>query len=100
MNATHPRESPALRYGEEVKRSVGTSVSAAVVGVVLSQLTIDLGGRVLPSEDGFRAGLLIGCGVALLAGAIALAIPGRGRSVTAVSEEEAAPAVESAASKA
>ncbi|MFD9128885.1 MFS transporter [Kitasatospora sp. NPDC059571] len=58
-------------------RSIGTSVSAAVVGVVLARMTVDLGGRALPSEAGFRTGLLIGCGVALLAAAVALTIPAR-----------------------
>ncbi|MFE6054300.1 MFS transporter [Kitasatospora sp. NPDC056446] len=56
-------------------RSLGTSVSAAVVGVVLSQMTVTLGGHTLPSEGGFRVGLVIGCGVALLAAAVAAVIP-------------------------
>ncbi|MFD0535600.1 MFS transporter [Actinomadura luteofluorescens] len=99
MGAVPRSETASANSFNTLMRSVGTSVSAAVVGVVLSQLTIDLGGHVLPSEDGFRAGLLIGCGVALLAGLIALAIPGRGRSVTAAAEQ-GAPAEERAASKA
>lgn len=56
-------------------RSLGTSVSAAVMGVVLSQLTINLGGHTLPSEGGFRIGLVVGCGVALIAAAVAAVIP-------------------------
>ncbi|MBV2151255.1 MFS transporter [Kitasatospora sp. SUK 42] len=56
-------------------RSLGTSVSAAVVGVVLSQMTTTLGGHTLPSESGFRVGLVIGCGVALIAAAVAAVIP-------------------------
>ncbi|MFD4656580.1 MFS transporter [Kitasatospora sp. NPDC058444] len=56
-------------------RSLGTSVSAAVMGVVLSQMTVDLGGHALPSESGFRVGLVIGCGVALIAAAVAAVIP-------------------------
>ncbi len=55
-------------------RAVGTSVSAAVVGVVLSQMSVPVGGYSLPTEDGFRTGMLIGCGVALVA-AVTLAIP-------------------------
>ncbi len=58
-------------------RSIGTSVSAAVVGVVLAQMTTDFGGRALPSEAGFQTGLLIGAGVAAVAAVIALAIPKR-----------------------
>lgn len=50
-------------------------MSAAVIGVVMAQLTVNFDGHILPSEGGFRAGLLIGCGVALAAVAISLAIP-------------------------
>jgi MFS family permease len=57
-------------------RSIGTSVSAAVVGVVLAHLSTDVGGgHSIPSESGFRVGLLIGAGVAALAAAIAVSIP-------------------------
>lgn len=56
-------------------RSVGTSISAAVVGVVLAQLTTDFGGYAIPSEGGFQAGLLIGAAVAGIAALIACLIP-------------------------
>ena len=58
-------------------RAVGTSVSAAVVGVVLSQMSVQAGGYTLPTEAGFRTGMLIGCGVALVAAAVTFAIPAR-----------------------
>lgn len=58
-------------------RSIGTTVAAAAVGVVLSQMTVDVGGIALPSEDGFRTGLGIGAGVSLLAALIALCIPAK-----------------------
>lgn len=74
-------------------RSLGTSVSAAVMGVVLSQMTVDLGGHALPSEGGFRVGLVIGCGVALIAAAVAAFIPAppgpRLRAVPAPEAEDA-----------
>ncbi len=74
-------------------RSLGTSVSAAVMGVVLSQLTINLGGHTLPSESGFRVGLVIGCVVALIAAAVAAAIPAAGEArLRAVPTQEAATA--------
>ncbi len=56
-------------------RSIGTTVSAAVMGVVLSQMTMDFEGIVAPTANGFRVGLLIGCTVALAAAAVAAAIP-------------------------
>ena len=74
-------------------RSIGTSVCAAVIGVVLAQMTIQADGHILPSEAGFRTSLLIGCGFALLAAAIALSIPVRkmsSRSKTPVESISAA----------
>ncbi|HSA49725.1 MAG TPA: MFS transporter [Yinghuangia sp.] len=58
-------------------RAVGTTVSAAVVGVILAQMTTDFGGRALPSEDGFHTAMLIGCGISVAAAVIAALIPTR-----------------------
>jgi hypothetical protein len=49
---------------------------------------------VLPSETGFRTGLLIGGGVALVAAATALAIPARRRGASSEPEPEFAGQVE------
>ena len=56
-------------------RSLGTSVGAAVVGAVLAQMTITMGGHVMASEAGFRISLLIGAGVSLAALMLATLIP-------------------------
>lgn len=56
-------------------RSIGTTAAAAVLGVVLTQMSVDFQGLFVPTETGFRVGLLLGCGVALLAAAVAAAIP-------------------------
>lgn len=56
-------------------RSIGTTISAAVVGVVLAQMTVDFGGFAIPSEAGFKTGLLIGAAVAAAAALIAALIP-------------------------
>ncbi|SEF91471.1 Major Facilitator Superfamily protein [Nonomuraea solani] len=77
MGAVPRSETAAANSFNTLMRSIGTTVSAAVVGLVLSQLTIEFGGHVLPSETGFRTGMLIGCGAALVAAAITLALPGR-----------------------
>lgn len=58
-------------------RSIGTTVSSAVIGVVLSHMTTDLGGVPLPSESGFQVGLLLGAAAAALAAGVALLIPQR-----------------------
>ncbi|WP_067483011.1 MFS transporter [Actinomadura hibisca] len=77
MSAVPPSETAAANSFNTLMRSVGTSVSAAVVGVVLSQMTVTMGGHTLPSENGFRTGMLIGCGVALVAALITLGLPTR-----------------------
>lgn len=56
-------------------RSIGTTASAALIGVVLTQMSMDFEGLFVPTESGFRIGLMIGCGVALLAAAVAATIP-------------------------
>ena len=56
-------------------RSLGTSSAAAVIGVVLAQMTNRLGPVSVPSENGFRVGLLIGGIAALAAAAVAALIP-------------------------
>ena len=72
------------------------AASAAVIGVVLAHMTTEFGGQPLPSQNGFRTGLLIGCGVAALAAAIAATIPARrpasAPAQTAAVEADEAPA--------
>ncbi|PZG12941.1 MFS transporter, partial [Nonomuraea aridisoli] len=75
MSAVPRTETASANSFNTLMRSIGTSVSAAVVGVVLSQMTITMGGRTLPSESGFRTALLIGCGVALAAALVTLTLP-------------------------
>lgn len=77
MGAVPLAETASANSFNTLMRSVGTSVSAAVVGVVLAGMTTEFGGVALPSRDGFRVGLLIGCGVALAAAAVAATIPGQ-----------------------
>ncbi|MEU6798553.1 MFS transporter [Nonomuraea wenchangensis] len=77
MGAVPQRETASANGFNTLMRSIGTSVSAAVVGVVLSQMTVTVGGHVLPSESGFRTALLVGCGVALVAALVTLALPRR-----------------------
>ncbi|PTR25666.1 MFS transporter [Rhodococcus sp. OK519] len=78
MGAVPPSATGSANSFNTLMRSVGTSFAAAVVGVVLAQMSVEIGGgHTVPTEAGFRTGLLIGCGVALVAAAIAAAIPGR-----------------------
>lgn len=75
MGAVPQSETAAANGFNTLMRSIGTSLSAAVVGAVLAQMSVSLGGQSIPTENGFRAVFLIGCGVSILAAAIAVLIP-------------------------
>ena len=75
LSSVPQSESASANSFNTLMRSLGTSFAAAVIGVVLSQMTTTMGGYTLASENGFRVGLLIGCGVALVAAAAAAFIP-------------------------
>ena len=77
MGAVPQSETASANSFNTLMRSIGSSVSAAVIGVVLAQMTTDFGGYALPSEDGFRVAMLIGCGVGLAAAVVASLIPVR-----------------------
>jgi MFS family permease len=89
MGAVPESETGSANSFNTLMRSIGTTVSAAVVGLVLAHMTTQVGGHTLPSQGGFRTGMLIGCAVALVAAAVALTIPVR-RPTPAT--HEAAPA--------
>ncbi|MFC9787284.1 MFS transporter [Rhodococcus sp. NPDC127528] len=77
MSAVPHSETASANAFNTLSRSIGTSIAAAVVGVVLAQMSVQVGNYTLPTESGFRTGLLIGCAVALAAAAVTLAIPNR-----------------------
>ncbi|MFC8227752.1 MFS transporter [Streptomyces sp. NPDC057287] len=76
MSSVPLSETAAANGFNTLMRSLGTTIGSAVIGVVLAQMTINLGGFSLASEDGFRVGLTIGCAVALVAAVVAAFIPG------------------------
>ncbi|MEU0743725.1 MFS transporter [Streptomyces sp. NPDC006134] len=96
MSAVPVSETAAANGFNTLMRSLGTTIGSAVIGVVLAQMTITLGGHTLASEDGFRTGLLIGCGVAVASAAVALLIPavrtGTGDSAAGKAPADRAPA--------
>jgi EmrB/QacA subfamily drug resistance transporter len=79
MGAVPVTETAAANSLNTLMRAIGTSVSSAVAGVILSHLTISLGTAAVPSQDGFRLIMGLGSGAALAALAIAAFIPGRAR---------------------
>lgn len=81
ISAVPRTDTAAANSFNSLMRSIGITLSAAVVGVVLSTMTVDFAGHVLPAEAGFQVSLWIGCGVAVLAALLSLALPAR-ESVT------------------
>ncbi|MFJ9176065.1 MFS transporter [Streptomyces sp. NPDC102360] len=75
MSSVPLSETAAANGFNTLMRSLGTTIGSAVVGVVLAQMTVSMGGVSIPSEGGFRTGLMIGCGVAVLSAVVATFIP-------------------------
>ncbi|MFI0961171.1 MFS transporter [Streptomyces sp. NPDC021080] len=75
MSSVPLAETAAANGFNTLMRSLGTSVGAAVIGVVLAQMTTSTAGYTFTSESGFRTGLVVGGCVALVAAAIAAVIP-------------------------
>ncbi|GAA4800529.1 MFS transporter [Streptomyces ziwulingensis] len=92
MSAVPLSETAAANGFNALMRSLGTTIGSAVIGVVLAQMTVTMGGYTLASEDGFRTGLLIGCGVALVSAAVACLIPALRTGAEEEPADERAPA--------
>lgn len=76
INAAVPMSETAAANGiNALARALGTSISSAVVGAVLTGLTISIAGQEFPSLTAFRISLLIAAGMAVLAGVLAALIP-------------------------
>ncbi|WP_425825246.1 MFS transporter [Streptomyces fractus] len=75
MSSVPLSETAAANGFNTLMRSLGTTIGSAVIGVVLAQMTVTMGGVSIPSEGGFRTGLMIGCGVAVISAAVATFIP-------------------------
>ncbi|MFF0029747.1 MFS transporter [Streptomyces avermitilis] len=96
MSSVPLSETAAANGFNTLMRSLGTSIGSAVIGVVLAQMTVTMGGHSFTSEGGFRTGLMIGGGVALVAAAVAAVIPAA-RAAAGGEETDAAPTHEAAA---
>jgi MFS family permease len=79
MSAVPVSETAAANSLNTLMRAIGTSVSSAVAGVILAQLTVPFGPVAVPSQDGFRLIMAIGSATALIAFIIAAFIPGARR---------------------
>ncbi|MCP2099782.1 MULTISPECIES: MFS transporter [Actinosynnema] len=78
MSAVPVSETAAANSLNTLMRSIGTSLSSAVAGVILTQLTTAAG---LPSQQAFQVIMAVGAGAALSAAGVAALLPGTGRVV-------------------
>ncbi|WP_240979277.1 MFS transporter [Streptomyces sp. HNM0574] len=89
IGAVPQSESGAANGLNTLMRSIGTSTSSAVIGVVLARMTIPLGDTRVPDISGFRTAFLIAAGAALLGLLIAAFLPGRSAGRREDAPEEA-----------
>ncbi|GAA4740944.1 MFS transporter [Gordonia alkaliphila] len=78
-----PAEAAASVGLNGLARSVGTTLAGAVMAVVLTSNTIDLGGHPLPTLDAFKLCFIIGAAAAAIGAALALFVyPLRGKKMS------------------
>jgi MFS family permease len=84
MRAVPPSETAAANGLNSVMRTLGSTVAATVVGVILSSNFVVAGGIDIPTAAAFRLVFIVGTGVVVLGVVFALFIPRRDiRYVTA-----------------
>jgi MFS family permease len=93
IGAVDPSETGAANGLNTLMRSIGTSVSSAVIGMVLANTANHVGGVAIPTMTGFRTSFLIATGAVALGLVFALFLPSARRSaktqLRASSEEDA-----------
>ncbi|MER7051452.1 MFS transporter [Streptomyces sp. NPDC000351] len=93
IGAVPASETGAANGLNTLMRSIGTSVSSAVIGMVLANTADDVGGVAVPTMEGFRVSFLIATGAVAVGLALAFFLPRRRPDTTtqlrASSEEDA-----------
>ncbi|MFD3451918.1 MFS transporter [Streptomyces sp. NPDC058691] len=92
VGAVPASETGAANGLNTLMRSIGTSVSSAVIGMVLANTADHANGLAIPTMHGFRVSFLIATGAVAIGVLLALGLPGR-RAATVqlrASSEEAA----------
>ncbi|OIK26746.1 MFS transporter [Streptomyces malaysiense] len=95
VGAVPASETGAANGLNTLMRSIGTSVSSAVIGMVLANTAHTVGGMAIPTMHGFRVSFLIATGAVAAGLLLALFLPKAGRPAQHVrlragSEEDAA----------
>ncbi len=75
IGAVDPSETGAANGLNTLMRSIGTSVSSAVIGMVLAHTAVPMGDVLVPSMNGFRISFLIATGAVLVGLALAAFLP-------------------------
>ncbi|WP_225992621.1 MFS transporter, partial [Actinomadura montaniterrae] len=81
LGAVDPSESGAANGVNTLMRSIGTSVSSALLGTVLARNTVHFGGAEVPDMTGFRISLGIATGAIALGVLLAAFLPSARRAV-------------------
>ncbi|MFB6956704.1 MFS transporter [Streptomyces sp. NPDC056309] len=93
VGAVPASETGAANGLNTLMRSIGTSVSSAVIGMVLANTAHHTGGLVIPTMHGFRVSFLIATAAVVVGLALALCLPrpnlSKGPRLRASSEEDA-----------
>ncbi|MFJ4802830.1 MFS transporter [Streptomyces murinus] len=84
VGAVPASETGAANGLNTLMRSIGTSVSSAVVGMVLANTAHTVGGMAIPTMHGFRVSFLIATGAVAAGLVLALFLPKAGRPVRQV----------------
>lgn len=82
IGAVDPSETGAATGLNTLMRSIGTSVSSAVVGMVLANTAHHVGGVAIPTMHGFRLSFLIATGAVAVGLVLALLLPNRRPALT------------------
>ncbi|MFD6658931.1 MFS transporter [Streptomyces parvus] len=95
IGAVDPSETGAANGLNTLMRSIGTSVSSAVIGMVLANTSVTTGSVEVPSMEGFRISFLIATGAVLIGLVLAAFLPSQRPSahpVLLASSADAGPA--------
>ncbi|MDX2598987.1 MFS transporter [Streptomyces caniscabiei] len=82
IGAVDPSETGAANGLNTLMRSIGTSVSSAVVGMVLANTANEVGGVAIPTMHGFRVSFLIATAAVAVGLLLALFLPSRRPTLT------------------
>ncbi|MET8470989.1 MFS transporter [Streptomyces sp. NPDC006422] len=92
IGAVDPSETGAANGLNTLMRSIGTSVSSAVIGMVLANTANNVGGVAIPTMHGFRVSFLIATAAVAVGVLLAVGLPKRSAptvQLRASSEEDA-----------